>query len=219
MSPILSEKQEALLGYLRRQVNETGEIPSLRRVAQDLDISHTAVLQQLRILERKGFIRREGRYSRNIYLLNQSGETAAIQRGREVPIIGRIAAGLPLYAQQEWEGAVLVDSSVFNGSNLFALRVRGDSMVEVGILDGDLVICEPRQFARNGEIVVALIGDEATVKLFFLHEDRIELRPANQNYSPRNYGLGEVLIQGKVVGIQRGLEGIERAARQSSSER
>ena len=119
--------------------------------------------------------------------------------------MGRIAAGLPLYAQQEWNGTLVVDTDVYRGANLFALRVQGDSMIEAGILDGDLVICEPRQFARNGEIVVALINnEEATVKRFFLHEDRMELRPENKRYTPVFYGFGEVLIQGKVVGLERG---------------
>ena len=126
---------------------------------------------------------------------------------RAVPVIGRVAAGLPLYAQQEWAGSVQVDSAVFRGDNLFALRVQGDSMRDAGILEGDLAICEPRQFAANGEIVVALVGgEEATVKRFFYRGDHIELRPENDRHPVQTYTLGEVLIQGKVIGIQRGPE-------------
>ena len=203
----LTEKQNAFLEYLKREITRAGRAPSLRQAAADLGISHAAVRQYLNVLEEKGFLRREGRYSRTIYILNRAGEVAGGQRWREVPIIGRIAAGLPMYAQQEWDGALVVDASVYRAPNLFALRIKGDSMIEAGILDGDLAICEPRQYASNGEIVVALInGEEATVKRFFLREDGVELRPENRDYEPRVYGFGEILIQGKVIGLERGPE-------------
>jgi repressor LexA len=109
------------------------------------------------VLEKKGILKRDGRYSRTIHLLNRTIETAGIMRCWEVPIVGDIAAGLPLYAQQEWGGSIVVDSAIYRGSNLFALKIKGDSMKDAAILDGDLVICEPRQFAENGEIVVVLI--------------------------------------------------------------
>ena len=90
-----------------------------------------------------------------------------------------------MYAQADWDGSITVDAEVFRGPNLFALRVRGNSMKGAGILDGDLVICEPRQYAQNGEIVVALVrGEEATVKRFFLRSDHIELRPENPDHPP-----------------------------------
>jgi repressor LexA len=170
----------------------------------DLGVSHTAVAQSLRVLETKGYVKREGRYSRSVHLLNRAREVAARQRWREVPIIGHVTAGLPMYAQQEWDGSIVLDATVYRGQNLFALRVDGDSMKDVGILDNDLAICEPRQYAQNGEIVVALIhGEEATVKRFYLHKDYIELRPENSRYKSMHYGFGDVLIQGRVVGIQR----------------
>ncbi len=99
----------------------------------------------------------------------------------------------------------MVDGALYQGTNLFALRVKGDSMQAAAILDGDLVICEPRQYAENGEIVVALVNqEEATVKRFFHHSDHIELRPENQAYQPIRCRFNEVLIQGKVVGLVRG---------------
>ena len=114
-----------------------------------------------------------------------------------------------MYAQEEWGGSLVLDAALFRGQNLFALKVQGDSMKGAGILDGDLAICEPRQYAENGEIVVALINDdEATVKRFFLHEDHVELRPENSRYPILFCSFGEVLIQGKVLGIQRGPEGM-----------
>ena len=110
-----------------------------------------------------------------------------------------------MYAQQEWEGTVVVDSSVFPGENLFCLRIKGQSMKDAGILDGDLVVCEPRQYAENGEIVAVLInGEEATVKRFFLYADHIELRPANDDFQVMCYPFSELLVQGKVVGVIRG---------------
>ena len=204
MQPSLSPKQKRLLDYLRRRIQRDGGAPSLRRAAGDLGVSHAAVAQLLRTLEDKGYLRRDGRYSRDIYLLNPDREAAGVQRWREVPVVGRITAGLPIYAQQEWEGSLVVDAAVFRAPNLFALRVRGDSMHEAGILDGDLAVCEPRQYAVDGEIVVALVdGEEATVKHFHLHPDHVELRPANPHYAPMRYGFERVLVQGKVVGLQR----------------
>jgi repressor LexA len=209
MRPEPTPKQKKVLAYLEEEVARSGDAPSLRQAAADLGISHAAVAQLIRALEKKGYLRRDGRYGRRIYLLNRAQEAAAVQRWRQVPIIGRITAGLPLYAQQEWDGSLVVDRAVFRGENLFALRVAGDSMKNAGILDGDLAVCEPRQYAENGEIVAALVGgEEATVKRFFVRKDHIELRPENPDYPPMRYGFGEVLVQGKVVGIQRGPESI-----------
>jgi len=210
MQPTLTHKQQRVLDYLQRGIMQLGQTPSLRQTATDLGVSHAAIAQILKVLEDKGYVKREGRYSRTVYLLNRAQETAALQRWREIPIIGRVMAGLPMYAQTEWNGTTVLDASIFRGQNLFALQVKGDSMKDVGILNGDLAICEPRQYAQNGEIVVALINnEEATVKRFFLHDDHIELRPENTNLMSMQYGFGDVLIQGKVIGIQRGPEGIK----------
>jgi len=210
MKPRLTPKQQRFLDYLQREIARSGLCPSLRQAAADLEVSHAAIARIFRVLEEKGYVRRKDRYSRKVYLLNRAHEAAAVQRWREIPIIGRITAGLPMYAQTEWDGSIVLDAAVYRSQNLFALRVRGDSMKGAGILSGDLAICEPRQYARNGEIVVALInGEEATVKRFFLHDEHIELRPANPDYTPMRYGFGEVLIQGKVIGIHRGPEGVK----------
>lgn len=200
----LTPRQQEFLNYLHNRVQQGKGMPSLREAGKEQGISHTAVASLFRALEDKGVLRREGRYSRSIVLRNKNSAEPFLP-SREVPIIGRVAAGLPLYAQQEWAGTVLVDGAIFRGAQLFALRVQGDSMKKVGILDGDLAICEARQFATDGEIVVALINnEEATVKRFFYRGDHIELKPENQDYTAIRYGLDEVLIQGKVVGIQRG---------------
>ena len=210
MQPTLTAKQQRVLDYLQHEISTSGQAPSLRQAAADLGVSHAAIAQILKALEEKGSLKREGRYSRTVHLLNRARETSASQRWREVPVIGRVTAGLPMYAQTEWESSTVLDAAVFRGQNLFALRVKGQSMKNVGILDGDLAICEPRQYAQNGEIVVALINnEEATVKRFFLRKNHIELRPENTDYSPMRYDFGEILVQGKVIGIQRGPEGIK----------
>jgi repressor LexA len=205
----LTPRQQQLLEYFQRRIAALGAPPSLRQAAADLGVSHTAIAQSLRLLEEKGYIRREGRYSRTLHLLNPAMQTSATQRWREVPVIGQIAAGLPMYAQEEWDGSIVVDTALFRSSALFALKIKGDSMTGAGMLNGDLAICEPRQFAHNGEIVVALLhGEEATVKRFFLRDAAVELRPENPDYPVKQYGFDEILIQGKVVGIQRGPGGI-----------
>jgi len=213
MKTKLTDNQQHFLDYLRQKIGRDGQAPSLRAAAGDLGVSHAAVAQMLKTLESKGYLRREGRYSRVLHLLHPAGQTAGLQHGQEIPIIGRITAGLPIYAQQEWDGTLLVDGRLFRGANLFALHVQGDSMEQAGIRNRDLAICEPRQYARNGEIVVALIhGEEATVKHFYLHREYIELRPANPRYQPMRYDFDEVLVQGRVIGIQRGPEGIDGIA-------
>jgi len=202
MRPALTEKQKKLIDYLAQAITATGAAPSLRTAAADLDVSHAAVAQTLKILEEKAYIRRKGRYSRNIILLDppsdQGGPT------RQIPVIGRITAGMPIYASQEWDQSIGVDKGLFPGENLFALRVQGQSMKNAGILDRDLAICQPRQYASNREIVVALIhNEEATIKRFFLHPGFIELRPDNPEFKPQTYGFDDVLIQGRVMGVIR----------------
>jgi repressor LexA len=210
MQATLTEKQQRVLDYLRHEITTNGQVPSLRQAAAELGVSHAAIAQILKALEEKAYLKREGRYSRTVHLLNRARQTSASQRWREIPVIGRVTAGLPMYAQTEWDGSTVLDAAVFRGQNLFALRVKGQSMKNIGILDGDLAICEPRQYAQNGEIVVALINnEEATVKRFFLRKKHIELRPENTDYSSMRYGFDEILIQGKVIGIQRGPEGIK----------
>ena len=208
MGPELTPGQRRLFDYLKNIIQRTGNAPSLRQAAQDLGVSHAAISQGLKLLEQKGVVKRQGRYSRTLHLIGPTGETAAAQRWREVPVVGRVTAGLPLYAQQEWEGSLVLDRTLYRGQHLFALRVRGDSMKGAGILDGDMAVCAPRQYAENGEIVVALIhGEEATVKRFFLHRDHVVLRPENPDYPVMHYGFDEVLIQGRVIGIQRVMAG------------
>ena len=211
MHPELTPKQQKFFDYLESEITRTGKSPSLRQAAAKMGVSHAAISQLIKALEEKGMIKRDGYYSRTIHLLNRARETAGVMRWIEVPIIGNIAAGLPLYAQQEWAGSVVIDAVVYRGSNLFALKVKGDSMINAAILDGDLVICEPRQYAENGEIIVALVNqEEATVKRFYRRKGHIELRPENPAYKSMTYAFNEVLVQGKVIGVNRGPEVVGR---------
>jgi repressor LexA len=200
----LTARQEAFFNYLKEKIGRDGRAPSLREAALDMGVSHTAVAQTIQQLEKKGVIERDGHYSRTIRLKSSNADGEAEPRVRRLPVVGQITAGLPMYAQQEWNGTVVVDGNLFRGENLFCLRIRGNSMEDAGILDGDLVICEPRQYAENGEIVAALIhGEEATVKRFFLKKDHIEMRPESNAYRTTCYHFGELLVQGKVVGVLR----------------
>jgi len=210
MRPKPTRNQQKVLDYLKQKVKKNGISPSLRMAAAELAISHAAVAQTLKALEDKEYIRREGRYSRTIHILDDTGDLHISQRQKKIPVIGHITAGLPMYAQQEWEGSLLVDAKIYPGSNLFSLKIKGNSMKNAGILDQDLAICEPRQYAHNKEIVVALIHHEkATVKRFFLHPDFIELRPENPDFRSQKYNFDDVLIQGRLIGIIRGPEGME----------
>ena len=138
----LTEKQEFFLEYLKDRVAADGRAPSLREAADDMGVSHTAVAQMLQQLERKGVLEREGHYSRTIRFRSDERTSGKRGRSRELPVIGQITAGLPMYAQQEWDGTVVVDGNRFTGDNLFCLRIQGNSMQDAGILNGDLVICD-----------------------------------------------------------------------------
>jgi len=201
----LTGTQQRFFAYLAGRIAREGRAPSLREAATDMGVSHTAVAQLISQLEKKGLLERQGHYSRSLRLIADPGRRKQTEGGRQLPIIGQVTAGLPMYAQQEWDGSVVVDSSLFPGDNLFCLRIKGESMRNAGILNGDLVVCEPRQYAENGEIVAVLIrGEEATVKRFFLHPDHIELRPENEDFPVMQYPFNELLVQGKVVGVVRG---------------
>ncbi len=211
MRPTLTPNQQKVLDFLKRHIKKTGIPPTLRAAALGLSTSHAAVAQTLKALEEKAYIKREGRYSRTLHILEHTGDLHVLQRQKQVPVIGSITAGLPMYAQQEWEGSLLVDAKIYPGQNLFALQIQGSSMKNAGILHQDLAICEPRQYAHDREIVVALIHhEEATVKRFFLHSDHIELRPENPEFTTQTYGFDEILIQGRVIGIVRGPGSMEK---------
>jgi repressor LexA len=178
-----------------------GMPPTLREIGLQFGIVSTnGVEKHLLALERGGHITRERGKSRGISVMGGSRPAAA------VPLLGRVAAGVPVLAPENREGDVTVDASLFDikaSQPVFALGVRGDSMIEAHILDGDTVLVREQSTAVNGDIVVALVEGETTVKRFFLENDRVRLQPENRSMAALYLVRGELRIIGKVVGVMR----------------
>ena len=195
----LTPKQLRILEFIRDFRDKRGYSPTLEEMASAFDVSKITVLQHLRALERRGAIRRRRYQARSIELREPRGRLRAVQ---ELPIVGRIAAGEPIEAIEDRDVMDLADL-VAGRAKPFLLRVRGDSMIDEQIRDGDYVICERRETARNGETVVAILDDErATLKKFYREKNgRIRLQPANEKLKalyPKH-----VEIRGIVIGVLR----------------
>lgn len=203
MDTELTERQREVLDVIREHIERLGVAPSIQELARALGIRGPTAQQHLKALERKGFIALLPGRARGIRLLREVGEDGAT-RTREVPVLGRVAAGEPLLAAENIESTVHVDAAQYPSGQLFALRVRGDSMTGAGIFDGDLVIVRPQPVAEPGDIVVALVaGEDATVKRFRPHGDEVRLEAENPAYEPIVRHAREIAIRGKVVGVQR----------------
>ena len=196
--PTYTARQQQVLEFVRTTLEERGIAPTLEEIATDLGgISRVSVLDHLRALERKGAIRRRSREARAIEILDPD---YAPTRG--IPLAGTIAAGAPILEVNEREEVDLEDFlGVDNGS--FLLRVRGNSMIEDHICDGDLVLVESRTTARDGDAVVAVVGDEATLKRIYRERDRVRLQPANATLAAMTFPAEEVQIRGVVRGVIR----------------
>ncbi len=193
-----------MLDYIERETRSTGVPPSIRQIGTALGISSTnGVRLHLQALQKKGYIRRSQRTSRGIVSLSRPPHAASPFRSTtvDVPILGRVAAGTPVMAAENHEGSLTLDASLIKNQESFALRVNGDSMINAGILDGDIVVVRLQQGANNGDIVVARMDDEATVKRFFREKDKIRLQPENPTMAPI-YGT-DVEICGKVIALVR----------------
>ena len=205
MAKPLTSRQHAVLQTIRNWIRQRGYPPTIRELGQQLGIkSLRGVTTHLDAIAKKGFLKREPR-ARSISLLDVM---APFEQAVQVPVVGRIRAGAPVMAQEQVEGHVVVDGGwlgpVGEGIQHFALRVHGDSMIMAGILDGDYVIVKQQPTAQNGEIVVALLGEEATIKRFFKEEDRVRLQPAHPTMAPLVIAAGEPLtILGIVVAVFR----------------
>lgn len=201
MQPITSRQRE-VLDYIAGFVDRNGYPPTLREIAGHLKVSGTlGVMKHLDALEQRGYLRRQSGSSRGIILAGRTAHTASI------PVAGVVRAGLSQPAIEDIEDRLALDCSLVNGGTFF-LRVRGDSMVNAAVMDGDLAIVRPQATAENRDIVVAMVDGEATLKRFYRGEDHIRLQPENTDMEPiivRN-GEGEVAIVGKVVGIYRPLD-------------
>ena len=206
MAKDLTARQREIFDYIKDMILERGRPPSIREIGERFGIRSTnGVRAVLEALERKGYVRRDRYTSRGIELLKEADDTVPSSRLREISWIGSVAAGTPIWAEQNIEGSFYIDKEFVSGEEVFSLKVQGDSMVEAGIFDGDFVLVKRQQSANKGEVVVAQIGDEATVKRFYPERKRVRLEAANPRYGPivvdRN--TPGFFIAGKVIGLLR----------------
>jgi repressor LexA len=200
MLPTLTARQKAIYDFLLKTIREKGFAPSIQEIGKQFKIASTnGVSDHLKALEKKGYIRRVGK--RAIEVANALGK-AAITATRDVPVLGKIAAGKPLFSEENFEGQVTIPDDM-GGGKMFALQVKGDSMIGAGILDGDRVIVKQQGTAENGEIVCAVIEGEATLKRYFKKGGVITLKAENEKYPPITVSEGEFRIAGRVVGLLR----------------
>ena len=197
----ITEKQSEILEYIKAQILERGFPPAVREICEAVHLKSTSsVHSHLETLEKNGYIRRDPTKPRAIEILDESFNLTRREMA-QVPIIGRVAAGEPLLAEQNIEDYFPIPVERLPNNQTFLIRVRGDSMVNVGILDGDYILVEQRPTAENGEIVVALVEDGATVKRFFKEDGHYRLQPENDAMDP--IIVDEVMILGKMIGLLR----------------
>jgi len=204
----LAPRQQEILDYIASSINQRGIAPSFREIGDALGIRSTnGVADHIKALERKGYIDRVGGRgrARSIRLTSKAMGTFHEEATVAVPVIGRVAAGIPALAEENYDRSVRVDASILPaGAPCFALTVVGESMIEDGILDGDIVVVRQANTARNGETVVVRVFDEATVKRFYREGSRIRLQPANSSMEPIYVdGTMDVEVLGKVVSLIR----------------
>ena len=215
MKKQLTDRQEEILLFIEQFRDSNGYPPTLREIGKKFGISSTfGVKRHLDALVKKGYLTVESNASRGLSSLRNDEHPAKYNSSAEnndifnkIPIVGRVAAGSPILAIENIEGSVVVDPTFMKKTeNSFALRVKGDSMINAGIFEGDLVIVSPKKEVVNGEIVVAMLDDEVTVKTIEIKNNNIRLIPSNNNYSAIEINPGrEFLIVGKVVGVVRWL--------------
>jgi len=198
----ITEPQRRTLKEIRLFANRRGFPPTMKELADILGISHASAHGQVNQLVRKGYLKREARKARGIVILRDPEDD--VPDLVAVPIVGRVAAGQPILAEENIVGEVLVEGGIARSGRCFALEVTGDSMVDAGIRERDLVVVREQAVAENGDIVVALLEDEATVKRLFIRDEKIELRPENPKHRPIPVGPDDGLrILGKVVAVRR----------------
>jgi len=208
----LTPRQREIFSFIRTFVKERGYPPSVREIGEHFKIYPRAAFDHLKALERKGYLRRQGSMSRGIEILvfqekeSYGGHPLKGERPffREIPIIGRVAAGKPTLAVEHMEGTIPLPAEWAKGKEVFLLKVKGDSMSPY-ILPDDYVVVRSQPSAENGDVVVTLIGEEATVKRFFKKGGRIELKPDNERWETIQIegGSREVQLLGKVIGVFR----------------
>jgi len=203
----LTERQENIYQFIKDFIYFNNYPPTYREIGTHFNIASTfGVKRHIDALIKKGFLNIEENSSRTISITENSLNSKIINVDTiEIPIIGRVAAGQPILAEENIEGTINIQASLINSkTNCFALKVKGDSMINAGIFEGDVVIINPQKDANNGEIIVAMIDNEATLKRFERKNGNISLIPENDNYSPINVNnLDNFSIIGKALGVFR----------------
>ena len=207
----LNKRERAILKFIEKQIKEKGYPPSVREIGKAVGLSSTATVHSyIAKLTQKGYIKKEDQKGRTLKVLkggladNQTSTPKPLYNGRElvdVPVIGKITAGAPILAVENVTDTFPIPLDFVGNSESFMLTVRGESMIEAGILDGDYILVRKQDIARNGEIVVALIDDEATVKTFYREKDYIRLQPENSSMDP--IIVPDCKILGRVCGVFR----------------
>ena len=213
---VLTKRQAQILSFIKTHIQYSGFPPTISEIQGQFSFkSPNAVQEHLKALVRKGQIRRNPNQWRGLELMaaNKSRDEATQYSTVSVPLIGRVTAGLPVLAEENFEGTISVDRSlVGRATRLFALHVRGDSMIKAGIYDGDIAIAQQQSVADHGDIIIALLGDEGTVKKFYCKKKVIILQPENDTMQPiKISGGSDFKILGKVIATLHRI-GNERAA-------
>jgi repressor LexA len=200
----LSSRRREILDFIVATTRQRGYPPTVREIGEAVGLKSSSTVHfHLNVLQKMGLIERDGSLTRAIRARDTSSDQPALPaRGvRYAPLVGRVAAGEPIFAAENIEDTFTLPAELFPDGELFVLEVKGTSMIEDGILSGDLVVVQRQETAQNGEIVVALLEDEATVKRFYRHDGEIELRPANSTMEP--IFAQRVTLLGRVRGVIR----------------
>jgi repressor LexA len=214
----LTDRQKEVLTFILKETETRGFPPTIREIGEELDIHSTnGVNDHLKALERKGYLTRGEQQSRSLVPTKRARMVLGLGAKKdpnlvEVPLLGKVAAGAPLLATENVEDSVKIDSFLLggNGREVFALKVKGQSMIDDGIFDGDYLFVRKASAAHPGEIVVALIEEEATVKRYYPEADRIRFQPANKTMEPiyvHKSEFRQTMILGTVVGVYRKMMG------------
>ncbi len=202
----LTAKQEEFLNFIEKFINTQGMAPTVYEIADHFEIKSATSFAHIRALQRKGYLTRSSK-ARSIALTRTTTMPKHLSLTLSVPVLGRISAGMPLMAEEHVENTIQFDPKLLPSSagseEIFALQVNGESMREAGILDGDYVIAAAASTASIGDIVVAMVNGDTTVKFLYIANNQVELRPANSEFKSQFYSPEEVSIQGKVVALQR----------------
>ena len=202
----LTDRQKEILDFIKEYLGFNGYPPTLREIAKQFNIASTfGIKRHLDALQKKGYLSVESFASRAISLTENPTEKNQQNNSVEIPVVGRVAAGYPIMSEENIEGSISIQSGLLkNKSEIFGLKVKGESMKNAGIFEGDIIIVNQQKDAVNGDIVVALLDNEATVKRFLIKNNKITLMPENENYNPIEVNNSdEFSIIGKVMGVFR----------------